>query len=76
MGDEEAAGARVLAVPEGQMVNARANKMRLIRCAANAAAHTIEAIPIELVWILVDGGIPHTISRDADNVALGEANAV
>ena len=74
MGDEEAAGARVLAVPEGQMVDARADEMRLARPAA--AAHAVEAIPVELARVLVDGSVPHTISRDADNAALGEVDAV
>ena len=59
--DEEAAGARVLAVPEGQVVGARADEVRLVRGAVGAAAHAVEAVPVELGWVVVHGGVPHAV---------------
>ncbi len=69
VGDKEAAGTGVLSVSKGQMVDARADEMRLVR---SVAAHAVEARPVELVWVLVDGSVPHAIARDADHASLGE----
>lgn len=61
--DEEAAGARVLAVSEGQMVDARADEMGLARGAVGGvAAHAVEAVSVELGGVVVDGGVPHAVS--------------
>ena len=63
VGDEEATGAGMLAVSEGQVVDTRADKMRLAGSAVGGiAAHAVEAVSVELSWVLVDGGVPHAIS--------------
>ena len=73
--DEEAAGARVLAVPESQMVDARADEMRL-RVRGAVGAHAVETVSVEFGGVFVDGGVPHAVSGDADDAAFGEVDAV
>lgn len=76
--DEEAAGARVLAVSEGQVVDARADEVGLARGGAvgGVAAHAVEAVSVEFGGVVVDGGVPHAVSRDADDAAFGDADTV
>lgn len=75
VGDEEAAGARVLAVAEGQVVDARADEVRLVvgRC---AVAHAVEAVAVEFVWVRVHGWVPHAVAGDADDAAFGQVHVV
>ena len=52
--DEEAAGARVLAVSESQMVDACADEVSLVVRAAvvgGVTAHAVEAVPVEFGWV-------------------------
>ena len=73
MGDEETASAGVLAVPKCQMVDARADEVRLVRRAAGA--HAVEAVSVEFVRVFVDGAVPHAVSGDTNHGALGDVDA-
>lgn len=70
--DEEAAGARVLAVAEGEVVDAGADEVGLV--AAVGGAHAVEAEAVEFLRRGVHAGVPHAVAGDADDGVGGEVN--
>ncbi len=76
MRDKEVAGARVLAVAKGQVVDARADEMGLRILGGAAVADAQEAVAVEFGGVLVHDGVLHVVFADANDAACGKLDAI
>ena len=76
MRDEKAAGARVLAVAKGQVVDARADEMGLRVRGGAAITDAHEAVAVEFGGVLLHYRVPHVVSGDADDAACRDLDAI